>query len=192
MRFKLTILLIILNSKNLFPCNCPPPFPNLRSENGEIVSYKSYRIKESNISGIVRIIGCEEKVRFIIDTISCKARYYDEIKSKNIDPKYTSFNKYLQEISALNEVRKYQAIIIKNYKSSSIGDTINLFSDYSNCGIWFRQNEFYEIYGSVIRQDKYLNHDTFSTNGLQLNVPRNSCFVSVCSAEYIKFEKIEK
>jgi hypothetical protein len=164
----------------------------LRKDNGELVSYKSYRIKESNISGIVKIIGGVEKIRLIIDTISCKKMYYDEIKSKNIDPKYTSLNKYLQEMSALNELRMYQAIIIKNYKSSSIGDTVNLFSDYSNCGIWFRQNEFYEIYGSEIREDKYLNHDTISTNGLELNVPRNSCIVSVCSAEYINYDKIEK
>ena len=111
---------------------------------------------------------------------------------RNIDPNYTSLNKFLQDLSSLWQMRKYQAIIIEDYKSSVIGDTIYLFSDYSNCGIFPEQNEYYEIYGSALENKKYVSTDTLKCINEELDIPTKSCEVSVCSAYYIEFDKIKK
>ncbi len=174
----------------MWACNCPPPFPNLRSAKGDsIITYKTYQIDKSHISGIVKVISVEEEVQIVIDTAGCTKMYYQEIKMKNIDPKYTPLNKYLQTYSALLQMRKYEAIIIQDYKSHNIGDTIYLFSDYSNCGIFARPNEYYEIFGSEIENKKYLNIDTIKDRCQEIIIPSNSCIIDVCSANFLKSEK---
>jgi hypothetical protein len=191
MRILFTLILIGAWGIRLFPCNCPPPFPNLRKDKGDTNYYKSYRIKNSNISGIVQIISAEEKVRIIIDTEVCRKRYYHEIKKKNIDPNYTTLIKYLQEQSLQLKMRMYKAVLIKDYKANEIGDIVYLFSDYSNCGMYFTENEYYEIYGSKLENRNY-EIDVISTSKPQDVIQMNSCIVSRCSAEYIDFDKLEK
>ncbi len=185
-----TILLVGVLRMTMWACNCPPPFPNLRSAKGDsIITYKTYQIDKSHISGIVKVISVEEEVQIVIDTAGCTKMYYQEIKMKNIDPKYTPLNKYLQTYSALLQMRKYEAIIIQDYKSHNIGDTIYLFSDYSNCGIFARPNEYYEIFGSEIENKKYLNIDTIKDRCQEIIIPSNSCIIDVCSANFLKSEK---
>nr|MBP6314806.1 hypothetical protein [Chitinophagaceae bacterium] len=191
MKILFTILLVGIVGANLFPCNCPPPFPSLKKEKGDFNDFNNYRIQKSNIAGIVQIISTEERVQIVIDTVGCTKRYYDEIMAKNIDPKFTSLNIYLKEQSSLWKMRMYRAVRIKDFKTSSIGDTIYLFSDYSNCGIYFSKEQHYKIYGSEVENRKYVI-ESDSILRVRYTVPKKSCIISRCSAEYVDSEKFEK
>lgn len=183
MRTLLTILFILIARSLLFSCNCVPPFPNLRNESKDSISKEnSFLFKRSDVAGVVKIIDIEE-TRIIVDSADCFRIYKLKINKKNIDPKYTSFEKYLEEQSSLLQMRKYKAIVIKEIKASNVGDTIYLYSDYSNCGIYFNKNVLYEIYGFKLKGNNYSNLN--ATNPEVFTIPMNSFEVSICSAKSI-------
>lgn len=176
------LLLTLFFRNDGISCNCRPPKPNLRTGK-KPTEYEVWQEKYRGYDAIMLTKILSVKDVFIgLDTNLSWKKYQELLLREPMRKTHYSFQRYLYENQGIEEMREYKAVVIKSIKNfPSINDTISIFSDNSNCGMYFEINELYEV-GGTIWHRPYSYRDK---NGLRIStVVKNSIGVSWCSCKY--------
>ena len=130
---------------NVIPCNCAPPFPIKVKKDDPLYNIKS-RFYDCDIIVLAKILEQKEVKVGFGNNGYLFSEYKSQIVQGNIDPKYTTFQNYLNANKNRGYSVEYKALVYKSLKNNVLcKDTIYFLSTLGMCGAWFQTDSIYEI-----------------------------------------------